>query len=323
MLKNHMTETTPTAEIAAAVVRRSLGTPVQTISRFPTGLAHYVFDVLTADGRRVVARLGRSGQKGTFASAVYWHQRLAPRGIPLPALLTVDVQPSPGAFPFMLMDRLPGRDLGDEYLALSVSQKRRLAQELAQIQRNVSELPPGPGFGFARSYDDPSLHASWADVLRASLARSRTRMQAVMLVPTSHVDRVARKLASYSTYFAAIQPTAFLDDTTTKNVLVHDGQLSGIVDVDVVCFGDSLLTLALTQMALLKRHFTTEYITFWSDALGLTAEQQTILTLYTAIFCVDFLGEIGQRFNHDAPIAVDDGEIDHLVSVLEELLSVV
>lgn len=323
MQKNHITEITPTVDSAAAVVLRSLGTPAQTISRFPTGLAHYVFDVLTTDGRRVVARLARRGQEDTFASAVYWHQLLAPRGVPLPALLAVDVQPSRGSFPYMLMERLPGRDLGEEYLSLSISQKRRLAQQLARIQESVSELPPGPGFGFARSYDDPSLHATWADVLRDILERSRTSMEAVGVVPTRHVDRVARKLAAYATYFVAIQPTAFLDDTTTKNVLVHNGRLSGIVDVDVVCFGDPLFTLALTQMALLKRGYDTEYITFWSDALELTAEQRAVLTLYTAIFCVDFLSELGQRFNHDAPISVDDQEIDHLVSVLDRLLAVV
>jgi Ser/Thr protein kinase RdoA (MazF antagonist) len=322
-MTNHMPENTPTAEFAAAVVRRSLGTPVQTISRFPTGLAHYVFDVLTVDGRRVVVRLARSGQEGTFASAMYWHQRLVPRGVPLPALLAVDVKPSRGSFPFMLMDRLPGRDLGEEYLSLSVSHKRRLAEQLAHIQQCVSELPPGPGFGYARSYDDPSLHASWADVLHDSLERSRMSIQAVKVVPARHVDRVAQKVAAYAAYFAAIQPTAFLDDTTTKNVLVHHGELSGIVDVDVVCFGDPLFTLALTKMALLKRRYTTDYISFWSDALRLTAEQRTILSLYTAIFCVDFLGELGQRFNQDVPTAVDDREIDHLVSVLDRLLAVV
>ena len=316
-----MNEGIPTAEIAADVVRRSLGTPVQTISRFPTGLAHYVFDVLTTDGRRVVARLTRRGEEGAFASAVYWHQLLAPCGVPLPALLAVDVQPAPGSFPFMLMDRLPGRDLGEEYLALSVSHKRQLAQQLAHIQRSVSKLPPGPGFGFARSYDDPSLHASWTDVLCDSLERSRMSMEAVGIVPTRHVDRVAEKLAAYATYFAAIQPTAFLDDITTKNVLIHNGRLSGIVDVDVVCFGDPLFTLALTQMALLKLGYDTDYITFWADALEVTVEQQVVLTLYTAIFCVDFLGEIGQRFNKDAPIVADDGEVGHLIAVLERLLA--
>jgi hypothetical protein len=37
----------------------------------------------------------------------------------------------------------------------------------------------------------------------------------------------------------AIRATPFLHDTTTKNVIVtHDGVVSGIVDVDDLCFGD-------------------------------------------------------------------------------------
>lgn len=92
----------------------------------------------------------------------------------------------------------------------------------------------------------------------------------------------------------------FLDDTTTKNVLIDQGQLSGIVDVDTVCFGDPLLTPALTQMALLKSAFDTDYISFWAEALLLNLGGRRHLALYTAIFCVIFLSELGQQFNKEA-----------------------
>ena len=316
-----MTESVPTSQTAAAVVQHHLATAVQTVVRFQTGLAHYVYDVLTADGQRVVVRLGQVGQSADFVSAVYWHRLLTPRGVPLPNLLGSDVQPPVGSFPFLLMERLPGRDPNDEYPTLSAGQKRLLPQRLVQIQASVGELPPGPGFGFARSYEDRSLHATWADVLLTSLERSRRHTQSAGLVSTAHVDRVARKLPAYQAYFAAIPPTAFLDDATTKNVLVHNGQLSGIVDVDWVCFGDPLFVVALTQMALLKTRYNIDYITFWTDELHLTADQHAVLSLYTAIFAVDFLGELGQRFNRDVAPAVEAQEIDYLVRILDQLLS--
>lgn len=192
-----MTETNPTPEAAATIAQRALGVPVRTVARFPTGLAHYVFDVLMADGRRVVARLGQPEQAADFTSAGYWHQRLVPRGVPLPALLAVETDPREDGFPFMLMERLPGRDLSEVYPTLTDSQKRRLAQRIAAIQDRVGELPRGPGFGYAHSYEDPALHATWTDVLLASLERSRTRMWAAGLVPPGHADRVAQKLAAY------------------------------------------------------------------------------------------------------------------------------
>ena len=81
----------------------------------------------------MVARLGAPGQAADFAGALYWYQRLAPRGVPLPAPLAIDLRPPPGSFPFMLLERLPGRDLGDEYPTLSAAQKRRLARRIARI----------------------------------------------------------------------------------------------------------------------------------------------------------------------------------------------
>jgi aminoglycoside phosphotransferase (APT) family kinase protein len=52
--------------------------------------------------------------------------------------------------------------------------------------------------------------------------------------------------ASLETYFSSVQPTYFLDDLTSKNVIVQDGELRGLVDFDVVCYDDPLYWLALT-----------------------------------------------------------------------------
>jgi aminoglycoside phosphotransferase (APT) family kinase protein len=314
-------ELLPTAEIAAREVLRSLGTSVRTITRFPMGLAHYVFDVLTMDGRCVVVRMGTVDQVADFAGAVYWRQILAPRGVPLPEFLAWELDPPRGSLPFVLMKRLLGRDLADEYSSFSLTQKRRLAREIVRIQTNVGELPPGPGYGYAHSYEDTSLYASWSDFLAAALERSRSWLDSVGSIPSIVVDRVAEKLPPFDAYFAAIPPTPFLDDITVKNVLIHDGRLTGIVDVDVVCFGDALFTVALTQMALFKRRFDTAYITAWADEMNLAPEQHAVLSLYTAMHCVSFMGELGQRFNRDEAIPVDKEEVAYLSEVLDNLLA--
>ncbi|MDP9366827.1 MAG: hypothetical protein M3Q03_00890 [Chloroflexota bacterium] len=80
------TAQTPTERDAATLVRSILRTDVHAVVRFPTGLAHYVYDVVLGDGLRVVARLAKANQGDSFTSAVYWHQRLRSRGVPLPRL---------------------------------------------------------------------------------------------------------------------------------------------------------------------------------------------------------------------------------------------
>lgn len=310
----------PTSEDAIRIVQKSLGVGVSAILRFPTGLSHHVYDVVTDDGRRIVVRMAGSEARAALAGGVYWHDRLRAVGVPLPALLHAHLGQD-GDVPVMLLERLPGRDLGHEYDQLTPAQRRAIAREIAAIQSKVATLPPARGFGFARSYDDPSLHASWLDVVLAELERSRQRIAAIGVVDIGHVDHVGERVASIAPYLRAVEPRAFLDDTTTKNVLVHDGALSGIVDTDYVCFGDPLFTVALTRMALLAHRHATDYITYWCERLYLTEMQRLALDTYTAVFCVTFLGEIGQQFNQDEAPPVDPAYQRHLEAMLRDILA--
>ena len=118
-------------------------------------------------------------------------------------------------------------------------------------------------------------------------------------------------------------PRPFLDDTTTKNVLIADGHLTGIVDVDCVCFGDPLFTVALTRMALLSRAYPTDYIEAWCDHLELSAAQQAALDLYTALFCVGFLSEFGQQHNRAERLPAEEDQIARLLATWGDLAAII
>lgn len=305
---------------AARIAQRHLGADVRAVERLPTGLRNYVYAVTLADKRRVVVRLNLPGNGAHFAAAARWHRLLRPLGVPLPALLHADPRPPGDDFPCMILEYLPGRDLEYAYPRLAPRQKAALAERIVAIQRAVGALPLGPGFGYASGYDDPALHPTWTALLRAELARSRARIAEAGAISPAVADRVVARLPDHAAALARVTPRPFLDDITTKNVLIHDGALSGIVDVDCVCFGDPLLTVALTRMALLSRGFATDYIDYWCAALGPPAARSPLLGLYTAIFCVGFLGELGQRFNSAAARPVDPAHVRHLLAVLDSAL---
>lgn len=223
-------------------------------------------------------------------------------------------------FPSLLLERLPGDDLGAVYGTLTLPQKRTLAREVAAAQRIAAALPPAAGYGYALTYDDAALRPSWKHVLDASLARSRRRIRRAGLVDPATVERVQAAIDREAARFAGVTPCAFLHDTTTRNVIVHRGRLSGIVDVDTVCFGDGLFALALTRMALRAMSADVAYVDAWAAELGLDREAEERLTLYTAVFCVDFLAEVGQRFNRPAPAPVDPAYRRRLLDLLDALL---
>jgi hypothetical protein len=249
----------------------------------------------------------------------YWRAKLDPLGLPFPKMLHAQTD---GEFACMILERLPGRDLGLAYADLSDDQKRRLAAAIVDAQALCAQLPTAQGYGYATSYDDPVLkkNGHWRDVLIADIKQSGHRIDAVGVIDSSVVDRVMSQLSKFDDYLSRVRPTAFMDDTTTRNVLVHEGTLSGIVDIDTLCFGDVLFTVALTRLALLTLRFDTRYIDHWLDAMNATDEQRTVLNLYTAIFCVNFLGEQGQSFNRDHG-TIDHVQIKFLHATLDELLS--
>jgi aminoglycoside phosphotransferase (APT) family kinase protein len=309
----------PCAEDAAVAVRSKLGLQPAEVRRFLTGLCHHVFSVTAADGQKFVVRIGTPATKRLLEGGIYWNQVLRPIGVPLPEMLAADLEPFEIGFPFVILERMAGTDLGLIYQTLSSPEKLGIVSELVRIQKEVSELPEASSFGYAYSYSEPPEHQSWAVVVLAILGRARQRMSRSDHPGFSYVERATRILGRHESYFAAIRPAAFLDDTTTKNVLVDQGRLSGVVDVDQLCFGDPLLAVGLTQMALLGEALDVDYVEHWMNLLKLSAEQRKVVQAYTLLFCVDFMSELGQRFNRDETPELSSARFMRLNSVFESL----
>jgi aminoglycoside phosphotransferase (APT) family kinase protein len=288
------------------------------MSRFPTGLCHHVYDVVFVNGDRVVVRMATDETRQYLRGGIFWSGILRPMGIPLPKLIHADAESEP--FPYMILERLEGTDLCHVYVDLTANEKRKLAHKLAQIQMTMATLPRGAGYGYVSDIDGPFPFNTWQEVLQHQLLRSRQWTETAGVIDIEHIRPVERRLAKHEDYFSSIASIAFLDDITTKNVLLSNGILSGIVDVDEVCFGDRLFSLALTRMALLAHQLETDYIDYWISELALDRDQIEILDFYTAMHCCAFIGENGQRFNRSDPEPVDHGYLRRLLEILNRLL---
>lgn len=306
----------PTESDAAEIARDLSGKKPDSIRRFPMGIAHWVYDIRLPGGASMVVRLGMANQRNDFLGALHWSRTLRPLGVPLPELLAHGEYQG---HPYLVLERLDGEDLGPAYGSLTSAERKSIAEEVSRVQRTVETLPEGPGYGFLRLPTDPGRQ-SWSEVIEASLARSSGRIEAAGLLSVDPIPRVAAQARQFQLYFSRVRPKPFLDDITTKNVLVYAGRLSGIVDVDWLCFGDSLWTVALTRAALLGSAADPEYTDHWCKLLDLSEEQHRVLRFYTALVCVDFMSEVGQRFNQDEP-QVDLERLERLEEILNDQLS--
>jgi aminoglycoside phosphotransferase (APT) family kinase protein len=283
---------TPNAALAAAAAKRATGlTPVE-VRRFPTGVAHYVYEALLEDGDAIVVRMGHPSQRGAMQDGLLLAKRLRPLGVPLPRILA-DGFDDP--CPWVAMERLPGKDLGEAIQSLSPGQLQDIARRVAEAQRAAARVGSAGRYGYAVA-PETAPYSKWSAVLYENIARSRGRIASTGSFDLEIVDIAADLVDRLRSELDAQPSIPFLHDTTTRNVIVApQGVLSGIVDVDDLCFGDQRYPAALTLAVLLGIGGPMSYVDAWLEAAGHADDR--LFRLYVVMFLVDLMSEDGQVFN--------------------------
>jgi aminoglycoside phosphotransferase len=287
--------TEPNHLVARDLAAVALGLPPAEVHRFGTGATHYVFEVMFKDRAPVVVRIAAENGRPAMAGAYELSRLLRPKGIPLPKII---VERLDHQIPHLILERLPGSDLGHVIQGLSDASLEVIAASVARAQTITSSAVTGMRYGYGVKPTD-APHERWSQVLQDNLARSRRRIVTAGLFDQTPVDAVAGRVAAARSELDALPPIPFLHDTTTKNVIVTpEGTFSGIVDVDDLCFGDPRYVAALTLASLTASAGPTHYVDAWMSLAGYRYDR--IFRLYVALFIIDFMSEHGQAFNGNA-----------------------
>ncbi|HWF96555.1 MAG TPA: aminoglycoside phosphotransferase family protein [Xanthobacteraceae bacterium] len=292
----------PNSAIAGDLAAAAVGRPPIAVRRFDTGLRHYVFEATFDDRAPVVVRIAADHSRSAMAGALELSRLLRPRGVPLPEVIAEGLTHK---FSHLVLERLPGTDLGDVIRGLSDSSVEVIAAKVAQAQRITAKTASAGRYGYGVEPTD-APHESWSQVLQDNLTRSRKRITAAKLFGQDVVDAVTKLVSEASAELDALAPIPFLHDTTTKNVIVTaGGTFSGIVDVDDLCFGDPRYVIALTLASLTASGGPLHYVDTWMRSANYRDDR--IFRLYVVLFLVDFMSEHGQAFNSNLrPSSADD-----------------
>lgn len=287
-----MSSPLPTAELAAIKVQQAMGWKPIKMSRFTTGTSHYVFEAFSATGTSIVIRMGNSEQIEEMKHGAALIQKLQSLGVPIPEIYATGLdQPCP----WVIMERIKGQDFGAVMDSLSEPQLQKIASSVADAQRATAQLGTGKKYGYAADAAAAPLD-SWSQVLEENIARSRRRITTARLFDPNIIKSIADLVETYRSELDAIPATPFLHDTTTKNVIITEqGNFSGIVDVDDLCFGDPRYVMALTLAVIKAYGGPATYVPAWMGASHLADD--TIFQLYVAIFLADLMAEHGLSFN--------------------------
>ncbi len=283
-----MNSISPNEEIAANVVAAMTNEKPRSSTRMTTGDQHFVFAVNTSNSEYVL-RMTDLAQKNKFISAIDWQEKLIPLGIPLAKFINIDLDGKHSQFPALLMKRLPGDDLCNVYSTLTDLDKRNLAQEIVRIQALTTSLPDGPGYGIAVSYEQLPENNSWYDFLLGRLLLCEENIKKNAIFAAHLVTKAIAIAKTIEDDLASITPRPFLWDASERNVIIDKGKITGIVDVDEVCFGDPLFVIGLTHVALENEGHDTLYTDYWAQALELDKKAQVRLEFYRLFYAIIFM----------------------------------
>lgn len=302
-----------TEEIVNKICNEVFHTQPTEIIRNNVGLAGYVYTVQINNEKYVIKI---SDDKNLILGSTYWLNKIQDLDIPIPKVISENTSTSPYYF---VMTFIPGKDLGLVYKSLSKDEKKAIAKKLISYQKEIKKLPMATGFGSLNSYEDKeNLFTSWEEVVLNDIKRAEKGIKENKIFSTEYVSKVRELIPGFTDYFSTIRPEAFLDDATTKNVLIHEGKLSGIIDLDWITFGDQVYFLGLTTMALLSMQAELDYAEYLKEEIKLNPSQEKVLNLYILIFCSIFMSERGGSFNQDEPVSVSEQEKNLLINIFEK-----
>jgi aminoglycoside phosphotransferase len=268
------------------IIKQHFGTELLTATRMSFGhSSSEVYDVVLPQ-RQVIVKLNRE------ATALEGIQKnltiLAELGLPVSKVLYADMSCTQFPVAYVVLGKIPGRDLRYELDAMTKIQMTTLAEHLVTFQRRVLLLPRGRGFGWV-PLGETAPFASWADIVQRDLRQGKEVLGRESLVNLHKSIEILSE--QFDNYFANVQAVCFLDDITTKNVIVQNGELSGLVDFDTVCYGDPLFWLSLTQTAVAAdvgasgQFYVDELLRFWNA----DATEKQVIQFYTLLHAMDFL----------------------------------
>jgi len=266
------------------------------------GIGNYVF-IVHIRGSRYTVRC--SEEKNAYHETVHWLKLLSEIEIPVPRVIYSGQFED---YQYIILSYLCGTDLGPAYSVLSNDDKRTIAREVIEIQRKVAKLKT------ELIPDD----WKWQSFISEMLDRAEYQISQNGYFSIDPVIQLREQSHLLDDYFESVRPIPYLDDITTKNLLVENGHVSGIIDVDWMGFGDSLTFAALTCVALLDMECDTDYIRYLMEELSPSKKQLQAFIFYCLLFCVDFMGERGTTFM-DKTIEISPKIIDRLNGIYDRL----
>lgn len=164
------------------------------------------------------------------------YDRLRLAGIPAPDVLLLDDSKSFVPYDYMIMNKIVGRPLIDDWPSLTSSQRQQAATEAGRILARMHDIT-FPRFG--RLYGSERVFDSWLESIMDKCHRDGQNAVNEGSLSAALYDRIEAVLEAHHPTFAAVTTPRLVHwDYHFGNLLQQDGMVTGVLDFEWALAGD-------------------------------------------------------------------------------------
>lgn len=259
-------------------IEQELGLHVDSFKRFSNGLCHEVYEIRTIDQECYVLRISPIENElflmgGIELSKMFQHL------LPIPGIIYASS--AQDDVKFVVQNKIIGLDLSECYNQVSNLNKRQVAKSIIEIQRIVNRNMSTSKFGFGVTENDFE-YDRWSDFLKNRLDSFHA------IIPIKWHVAMSESLRDHNWFLKSRKSHVFIDDLSLKNIIIHDGYLAGIIDVDWLFSGDILFFVAKVYSECTMHGYDFSF----PDALLAMVEAdmpKSVLDFYINLYCFEIL----------------------------------
>lgn len=219
--------------------------------------------------------------------------------ITTPKIIAEDYSKKQFPFCYQILTKIKGQDLGLVINKISQKDLKLIAKEISDIFDKFNSLPQEKSFGEITGLSEEKLN-SYAEIIQSKKNTILERNQITKVIDQETLEILYKLIETNHNYFLKVKPKLYFDDICSKNVMIHNGNFTGLVDLDFLMKGDYLEAIGRIMASWYGQEHEEIYINEIIRLQKLDTHQIRIVKMYAILTLIYWTSEEGIKFNSNS-----------------------
>ena len=287
------------------MINKHFGENPISIERIWIGICNEVYNVKLSNNE-VIARLSDTSN---FIKGSHYHiPLLKEEWLIVPDILAEDYSKKHFPLAYQFLSKLKGKDIFLVIDKLSDNQLKSIAWEVSLILDKTKTISSNWKFGL-NFWDFTDFSDSWAERMDLWTKDIIKNWTGAGVMDEEMKTVLVNLLSKFRSYFEQVNPTAYLSDISSKNIMIDNGKFTWVVDVDGFTQGDPLEAIGRIKASWAGTHHWEVYTNAIIDKQCLNYQQINMVTSYAIMNRISWTCDNGIQFNQNTNTVINEKKL--------------